>query len=107
MGPAFPDADSDEDSVALGLAPGRRSRVFRSSYVRVWVRPSPHPYARDHLPVSHRPGWPGAKAEHPTGGDAAWSPRRGGAAPAPIGMGLEAVELGPDHTGLAERLAGG
>ena len=33
MGPAFPDADSYEDSVAGGLAPRRRSRVFRSSYV--------------------------------------------------------------------------
>ena len=91
MCPVFPDPDYYEDSVALGLAPGRRSRVFRSSYVRAWVRPSTHPYARDHLPVSHRPGWPGANDEHPAGGDAAWSQRSGGAAPAPIGIGLEAV----------------
>ena len=91
MCPAFPDADYYEDSVALGLAPGRRSRVFRSSYVRAWVRPSTHPYARDHLPVSHRTGLPRIKGESATGGDAALSQRSGGAAFTPIGIGLEAV----------------
>src|SRR4029453_6647889 len=91
MCPAFPDADYYGDSVALGLPPGRGFRVFRSSCVRVWVRPSTHPYARDHLPVSHRPGLPGAKDEPPTGGDAALSQRSGGAAHAPIRIGLEAV----------------
>jgi hypothetical protein len=89
--PAFPDADYDGDSVAVGLAPGRRSRVFRPSYVRAWVRPSTHPYARDHLPVSHPPGLPGAKDEHPSGGDAALSQPSGGAALVPIGIRLEAV----------------
>ena len=64
MCPAFPDPDYYEDSVAVGLAPVRRSRGFRSSYVRAWVRPSTHPYARDHLPVSHRTGLPGTKDEH-------------------------------------------
>ena len=91
MGPAFPDADYYEDSVALGLAPGRRSRVFRSSYVSAWVRSSTHPYARDHLPVSHRTGLPRIKGESSTGGDAALSQRSGGAAFTPIRIGLEAV----------------
>src|SRR5436309_3358897 len=71
MCPAFPDADYYGDSVAMGFAPDRRFRGFRSSYVRAWVRPSTHPYTRDHLPVSHRPDLSGAKDEHPTGGDAA------------------------------------
>ena len=103
MGPAFPDADYYEDSVALGLAPRRRSRVFRTSYVRAWVRPSTHPYARDHLPVSHRTGLPRTKGESSTCGDAALSQRSGGAAFTPIGIGLEAVEPWPYHAGLAER----
>src|SRR5262245_52699743 len=103
MGPAFPDADYYEDSVALGLAPRRRSRVFRSSYVRACVRPSTHPYARDHLPVSHRTGLPRTKGESSTHGDAALSQRSGGAAFTPIGIGLEAVKPWPYHAGLAER----
>ena len=56
MCPAFPDSDYYEDSVALGLAPGRRSRVFRSSYVRAWVRPSVRLYARTHRSVSSPSG---------------------------------------------------
>ena len=69
----------------------RRSRVFRSSYVRAWVRPSTHPYARDHLPVSHRTGLPVQKTNTSACGDAALSQRSGGAAYIPIGIGLEAV----------------
>jgi len=91
MCPAFPDADYYGDSVAIGLVPRRRSRVFRSSYGLAWVRPSTHPYARNHLPVSHRPGLSGAENEHPTGGDAALSQHSGGAAHVPIRIGLEAV----------------
>ena len=91
LGPVFPDPDYYEDSVAMGLAPGRRSRVFRSSYVRAWVRPSTHPYARDHLPVSHRTGLPRTKGESSAGGDATLSQRSGGAAFTPIRIGLEAV----------------
>ena len=74
-----------------GARARRRSRGFRSSYVRAWVRPSTHPYARDHLPVSHRTGLPGAKDESSTCGDAALSQPSGGAARVPIGIGLEAV----------------
>src|SRR5258708_29804288 len=44
--PAFPASDYDGGSVAIGLAPGRRSRVFLVLYVRAWFRPSIHPYSR-------------------------------------------------------------
>src|SRR3954468_18072140 len=73
MCPVFPDADYYGDSVAVGLAPRRRSRGFRSSYVRAWVRPSTHPYARDHLPVSHRAGLSRTKDESSAHGDVALS----------------------------------
>src|SRR3954466_11981950 len=103
MCPALPDPDYSEDSVAVGLAPRRRSRGFRSSYVRAWVRPSTHPYARDHLPVSHRTGLSRAKDERMTCGDAALSQHSGGAALVPIGIGLEAIQPWPYHAGLAGR----
>src|SRR5262249_41111075 len=44
--PALPAADSSEGSVALGLAPRRRSRASSIRYVRARVRPPTHPYTR-------------------------------------------------------------
>src|SRR5437868_6072835 len=43
-------------SVALGLAPGRRSRVSLVLYVRAWSRPSTHPYTRRNSAVSRPVG---------------------------------------------------
>ena len=43
-------ADYYGGSVALGLAPGRRSRISPTSYVRARLRSSTHPYARDVSP---------------------------------------------------------
>ena len=50
MWAAFPPPDYYDDSVALGLAPGRRSRISPVSYVRAWFRSSTHPYAQDQSP---------------------------------------------------------
>src|SRR5207248_1765591 len=48
--PTFSDPDYYEGSVAMGLAPGRRSRISPMSYVRAWLRSSTHPYAQDRSP---------------------------------------------------------
>ena len=50
MWPAFPASDSYQVSVAMGLAPWRRSRISPMSYVRAWFRSSTHPYAQDRVP---------------------------------------------------------
>jgi hypothetical protein len=46
MCPAFPDSDYYGESVAIGLAPRRRSWASSTSHVRAWFRPSTHPYTR-------------------------------------------------------------
>jgi hypothetical protein len=50
MWPAFPVSDYYQVSVAMGLAPCRRSRISPMSYVRAWFRSSIHPYAQDRFP---------------------------------------------------------
>ena len=54
MWPAFPASDYYGVSVAMGLAPGRRSRVSPLMYVLAWVRPPFVPTPGMSFPVSHR-----------------------------------------------------
>jgi len=56
--PAFPDSDYYDDSVAMGLAPGRQSRVSPRTHVRAWVRSSTHPYTQEDFLVSPRADLP-------------------------------------------------
>ena len=96
MWPAFPAADYYEDSVALGLAPGRRSRISPMSYVRARFRSSTHPYARDLSPGIPSCGLAGPETRRsgtrwPHESACGLRPVARGLNYAPIGIGLQAV----------------
>src|SRR5262249_56889500 len=76
-------------------------------YGLAWVRPSTHPYARDHLPVSHRTGLSLPSPKVATDGDIAFRRpccKRWGCL-CPNRDWLQAIQPWPYHAGLAERLA--
>jgi len=81
MWPAFPASDYYEDSVALGLAPGRRSRISPTPYVRARFRPPTHPYARDVSPGIPSRGLAGPEIRRSSTrwphGVSLWAPSRG------------------------------
>ena len=90
--PAFPVSDYYGGSVALGLAPGRRSRVFLASYVRAWDRSSVRSYPRTHRSVPHHTGLPRTSPKSSTCDDIALSQPSDGAACVPTGTGLQAIQ---------------
>ena len=91
MCPVFPDSDYYGDSVAIGLAPIRRSCGSLIQYVRAWVRPSVRPYARTHRPVSSPSGVRPLTAWGAVGVSLASSQHSKGPSSGPIKIGLQVV----------------
>ena len=107
---AFPSADYYGGSVAVGLAPRRRSLTFPMRYVRASlrqsVRPFHEPLARPSPPRRLRLSTARTTATHtgrPQGGGTVMLTRTGGPTTQPGRTGLQAVKLLPCDAGLAGR----
>ncbi len=100
---AFPRADYSGGSVALWLAPFRRSRVPAVFDVRARFRCPTHDLARPRwsVPVGRR-----AETSQACAGSVPTAPRRawcGGRCVAPLVIGVRAIQLSPCRAGLAGR----